>query len=86
MRLTIEEVREIEKQILEEGHWVGAGQDIKNVFDTIEALQTENDKLKVALKNMLFVYKNKDSDCPHDFEIEAIKLTNKLLSKESEGE
>lgn len=36
--------------------------------------------LKKAISDMLFAYQNKDADCPHQFEIEAIKQAQEALS------
>lgn len=46
----------------------------------------ENATLKKALSDMLFVYRNKDADCPHQFEIEAVRQANALLHQAQEQE
>ena len=47
--------------------------------DAIEQLQAENEKLKRALAEMWFAYKNKDGAVPHDFEEQAVELAKEIL-------
>ena len=47
--------------------------------DAIEQLQTENEKLKLALAEMWFSYVNKDGEIPHTYEEEAVELAQEIL-------
>lgn len=47
--------------------------------DAIEQLQTENEKLKLALAEMWFAYVNKDGEIPHDFEEKAVAMAQEIL-------
>ncbi len=39
------------------------------------------EELVQALKNLLFAYHNKDADCPHGFEAEAVADAEKILAQ-----
>lgn len=50
--------------------------------DSIEELLYKDvviNKLKEALALMWFAYENKDGDCPHEFEKEAVKEAQEIL-------
>ena len=52
-------------------------------FDTKDArireLEEENERLRSALKNMVFAYQNKDDDFPHQFERDATLEAKRAL-------
>lgn len=51
------------------------------LYQDIPALLKDNKRLRDALKDMLFAYVNKDGDCPHQFEIDAVKEAEELLKE-----
>ncbi len=53
--------------------------DAVGVLDYVAALQARVAELEGGLRNMWFAYQNKDGDCPHSFEEEAVKQAEKLL-------
>jgi len=42
-------------------------------------LQQENERLRKLLADMLFAYTNKDAECPHQFEVEAVASVKALF-------
>lgn len=50
--------------------------------DSLIKENTDKDKriaeLEKALEEMVFAYINKDEDCPHSFEIDALKIASKV--------
>lgn len=47
--------------------------------NALSTLQAENEKLKCALTEMWFAYKNKDGAVPHDFEEKAVAMAQEIL-------
>ena len=45
----------------------------------------DKDRYLELLADMLFAYENKDEDCPHNFEVIAVKNSVNLLLKEYTG-
>ena len=76
------------KELSDEERYVPVGQiDLKKVIlDAIEgaitgesAQKKELNRVKKALAYMWFAYENKDGDCPHEFEKEAVKEAQEIL-------
>ena len=68
-----------------EGDYINQSRALDYLNDKLVDCNKKNDQLKEALNDLLFAYKNKDVDCPHGFEVEAVSKANGLLTKESEG-
>lgn len=43
--------------------------------------RAEYDKMRRALAWMWYAYTNKDGECPHDFEMQAVDMAKELLGK-----
>jgi multidrug resistance efflux pump len=52
---------------------------VDNEVKTISKLKSERKQAKQALVMMWFAYENKDADCPHGFETEAIQAVQGIL-------
>ena len=52
---------------------------IQSVIAGESAQKKELNRVKKALAYMWFAYKNKDSDCPHEFEKDAVKEAQEIL-------
>ena len=52
---------------------------VDNEVKTISKLKSERKQAKQALAMMWFAYENKDADCPHGFEKEAIQAVQGIL-------
>jgi hypothetical protein len=47
---------------------------IKNAGESVK-------EIKIALANMWYAYVNKDENTPHQYELEAVKMAEKILGK-----
>jgi len=47
----------------------------------IAILKAQNERLREALKEMLFAYQNKDDEFPHQFETKALELAKQALEE-----
>jgi len=54
---------------------------LQDFIKVLKYANEEIDQLTKALAKMKFAYLNKDRDIPHEFEKDAIKLTNPLIEK-----
>ena len=58
-----------------------ASTSITALLERAEAAEARAEKAECALAHMWYAYQNKDYDCPHEYEKEAVSQAEKILGK-----